>query len=909
MTGIDKNWHSLSVTDIINQLGSDVDNGLSGKDVRERQEEFGKNKLPEEKPLSAAKILFEQFKSPLIYILIIAGFTVLLFQKYTDAIVIFGAVFLNAFVGFFQENKASKALRGLKEIVKQKARVIREGDEKIIDSQELVPGDIFELAAGDKVPVDGRLVTAYNLKINESALTGEWLAAEKRIDVLPQKTPLADRENTVYMGTIVEDGKGRAVVTAIGSMTEIGKIAEMVKTAKEDKTPLQKKLAKLSGLIGVIIFFISALIFFGGIIRGKDFVIMFETAVAVAVAAIPEGLPVAMTVILALGMQRILKRGGLVRKLLAAETLGSTSVIATDKTLTLTEGKMVVSEIVTAKDKFAIATEFFERPLSTLKIFKEDLNEDQILVLTISTLANEAFIENPKDPPIDWKIHGRPTDRALVLFGITAGLNKKNLEKQFPKIDEIPFNTKNKFIATLVKDGLSRQMLFVSGAPEKILSLSSSFQKDGRTNVLEEKDSLELNKKLEDLTGKGLRVVAVAYKKYEARSTKEQKNLQNFRLQTSDFKDLVFVGFIGLKDPLRKGVKEAIDICRKAGMKPIIVTGDHILTAVAVASELGFKTQKENIIEGSELDELSDDDFEKRLNKIQVYARVEPKHKIRIVSAWQRKGEVVAMTGDGINDAPALKKADIGIALGSGTDVAKEVSDLILLPDSFSIIVAAIEEGRVIIDNIRKTVTLLLSQSFSEIILIGGSIIMGLPLPILPVQILWENLIEGSPQGIALAFEPKEKGVMERPPDDPKKSLITQQMKTIIFGFGIITSFILFGLFLWLYSAWGKERLPEIRTIIFAVLAIDTFFYAFSCRNLRKNIWQINIFSNLYLIGAIFLSFLLLLVAIYLPPFQNLLKTQPLSLFGWFLILGLGVINLILIEAIKWYFITKRKIR
>lgn len=901
MTEISKNWYNLSITDVIDQLGSDIDNGLSGKDVRERQEEFGKNKLPEEKPLSAAKILLEQFKSPLIYILVIAGFTVLLFQKYTDAIVIFGAVFLNAFVGFFQENKASKALRGLKKIVKQEARVIREGEEKIIDSQELVPGDIFELAAGDKVPVDGRLVTAYNLKINESALTGEWLAAEKRIDVLPKETPLADRENTVYMGTIVEDGKGRAVVTAIGSMTEIGKIAEMVKTAKEDKTPLQKKLAKLSSLIGVMIFFISALIFFGGIVQGKDSLIMFETAVAVAVAAIPEGLPVAMTVILALGMQRILKRGGLVRNLLAAETLGSTSVIATDKTLTLTEGKMVVSEIVTMKDKFSAATEFFERPLSTPKIFKESLNEDQILVLTISTLANEAFIENPKDPPIDWKIHGRPTDRALVLFGITAGLNKKNLEKQFPKIDEIPFNTKNKFIATLAKDGLSQQVLFVSGAPEKILSLSSCFQKDGGTNVLEEKDSLELDKKLEDLTGKGLRVVAVAYKKIPD----SRKLSLNSRLIT----DLVFVGLIGLKDPLRKGVKEAIDTCRKAGMMPIIVTGDHILTATVIASELGFKTQKENIIKGSELDELSDNDFEKRLNEIQVYARVEPKHKIRIISAWQRKGKVVAMTGDGINDAPALKKADIGIALGSGTDVAKEVSDLILLPDSFSIIVAAVEEGRVIIDNIRKTVTLLLSQSFSEIILIGGSIIMGLPLPILPVQILWENLIEGSPQGIALAFEPKEKGVMERPPDDPKKSLLTQQMKIIIFGFGIITSFILFGLFLWLYNIWGEERLPEIRTIIFAVLAIDTFFYAFSCRNLRKNIWQINIFSNLYLIGAIVLSFLLLFAAVYLPPFQNLLKTQPLSLFGWFLILGLGVINLILIEAIKWYFIAKREIK
>ncbi len=905
-------WQNLSFEETVKLLDSNSKNGLSEKEILFRQKKFGLNKLPEEKPLPSLKIFLEQFRSPLIYILVIAGVITLILGEYTDSIVIFGAVILNTIVGFFQENKASKALRGLKKVVKQKARVIREGNEKIVDSIALVPGDIFELAAGDKVPADGRLIETHNLKINEMALTGEWLPAKKRTDILPKETSLADRDNMIYMGTIVEDGKGKAVVTGIALLTEIGKVAEMVKEVKEEKTPLQKKLVILSRLIGVIIFMASALIFYGGILREQDFLLMFETAVAVAVAAIPEGLPIAMTVILALGMQRILKRKGLVRKLLAAETLGSTSVIATDKTLTLTEGKMVVSEISTANRSISskdIRMSSVEAIDSFPKIFQKEATKDQTFALQISLLANEAFVENPKDPISDWEIRGRPTDRALVLFGAEVGLKKPDLEKPFPTIDELPFNPQNKFIASLRQKG-KEGILFVSGAPEKILNLSSHLQKEGKAKVLKERGLLKLNKELENLTRKGLRVVATAYKKTKNQKSRQRrgspeaaktKNLEE------EVNDLVFVGFIALKDPLRKGVKEAIDICKQAGMRPIIVTGDHRLTAKAIATELGFKIKAKNIIEGKDLDELSDADFEKRLKEIQIYARVEPKHKIKIIEAWQRKGEVVAMTGDGINDAPALKQADIGVALGSGTDVAKEVSDLVLLTDNFSIIVAAVEEGRVIIDNVRKTVTLLLSQSFSEIILIGGSIIGGLPLPILPVQILWENLIEGSPQGIALAFEPKEKGVMARSPEDPKKPLLTQRMKTIIFGFGIVTSFILFGVFLWLYNVWGGERLPEIRTIIFAVLAIDTFFYAFSCKNLRKNIWQYNPFSNLYLIVSILFSLLMLVAAVYLPFFQNLLKTQPLSLFGWFLILGLGMINLILIEATKWYFIIKAR--
>jgi len=885
-------WHNLSIEEITKILKTNLKTGLTEKEVQLRQRESGKNKLPEEKPLSSLRIFLEQFRSPLIYILLIAGIITLILKDFTDAIIIFGAVFLNTIVGFIQENKTSQILAELKKVVKVKAYLIREGNEKELEQQELVPGDIFLLQPGSKVPADGRLIEIRDLKINEASLTGEWMAAEKKTEILPKETPLADRDNMVYMGCVVEDGRGKAIVAETGIQTEIGKVAQIVRETKEEKTPYQKRIIHLSKIIGVLIVFICFLIFILGIARGRDLFQMFLTAIAVAVAAIPEGLPVAITIILALGMQRILKKRGLVRKMIAAETLGSTSIIATDKTGTLTEAKMEVAGIYTGtKELLSDGGKYTE---------KVDKNSaaSHILALKIATLCSEAFIENPEEALEKWIVRGRPTERALLLAGIQAGLNKKELEKEQPKIDELPFDPVYKYSATLHKLSEAENILYILGAPEIILENSKYLNVDGKEEILSKEKLKELNKKCEELAGKGQRVLATGYKKTT------QSTINNQQLAINK---LVFVGFIALHDPLRKEVKEAIKICRQAGMRPIIVTGDHKLTAKAIALELNLPAKEENIIEGSELEKLTEEEFKKRLTKIEIYARVEPAQKLRIVEAWQERGEVVAMTGDGINDAPALKKADIGLALGSGTDVAKEASDLILLTDNFSIIVAAVEEGRAIIDNIRKTVTLLVSQCFSEIILVGASIIGGLPLPILPAQILWENLIEGSPQGVALAFEPKEKGIMERKPEDPKHPLLTRQMKTIIFGFGIFTDIILLGLFLWLLNR--SLPLAEIRTIIFAALAIDTFFYAFSCKNLRKNIWQYNPFSNLYLIGCIVFSLFMLLMAVYLPVFQNLLKTVPLNLFDWMLLLGLGVINLILIEATKWYFITKSKVK
>jgi len=887
-----ESWHSMSAEAVLRHLKTSK-NGLSEKEAQKRLHKFGFNKLPEEKPISKIKIFFEQFKSPLIYILVIAGVVTLALRDWTDSVVIFAAVFLNSAIGYFQENKTSNILSSLKKIVRERAVVVRDSGKKEINQTYLVVGDIIILQSGDKIPADARLIENLSLKVNESILTGEWLAADKSLDKLPEGTLLADRKNMVYMGTVVENGRGKALVIGTGLHTEIGKIALSIKELKEEKTPYQEKIVYFSKIIAIVVGAICVGIFVVGSLTGRNLLEMFVTSIAVAVAAIPEGLPVAITVILALGMERILRQKGLVRRMVAAEVLGSTSVICTDKTGTLTQAKMMVADV------FADSKDF-----------------PRELVLKIGILCSEAFIENIKEPMSKWIIRGRPTEKAIVLAGVESGLRRDNLEKEEPRIDNLPFDPVYKYSASLHQFGKTQEIIYIMGAPEIILERAKYFETNKGHENLSKNKLDELTKRYEKFNSQGLRLVAVAYKKLSKDSLSLELNKQLEIGELSEttkqniyekyLKEIVFVAFIALKDPLRNDVKEAIKTCQKAGMKPIIITGDHPFTAQAIANELGISAESKNIIKGDEFEKLSDKEFERRLKDITIYARMEPQQKLRIVEAWQKKGEVVAMTGDGVNDAPALKKANIGVALGSGTDVAKEASDLILLTDNFSIIVTAVKEGRGIIDNIRKTITLQVSQCFSEIILIGASIIGGLPLPILPAQILWENLIEGSPQGIALAFEPKEKDIMKRKPEDPKSPLLNQEMKTIIFGFGIVTDLILLGLFLWLFT--DGLPLAEIRTIIFAVLAIDSIFYAFSCKNLRKNIWEYNPLSNLYLIGGMVFSISMLLVAVYVPIFQNLLKTISLNFFDWVLILILGLINLILIEVIKFFFKKKDKL-
>ena len=561
-----------------------------------------------------------------------------------------------------------------------------------------------------------------------------------------------------------------------------------------------------------------------------------------------------MTVILAVGMQRILKKGGLVRRLASAETLGSTSIIATDKTATLTEGKMKVVEVI----------------------------GDKSLILKTVVLTSQAFIENPEASVDQWIVRGESTDQALLLAAITAGFNKDELDKH--KIAEMPFNPANKLAATVLKEA-GRNNLYVCGAPEAVLALSQLTAREGQ----------QWKKKLDQLAGKGLRIVAAGYKT-DLNSAIDFKEIIN---------NLTFTGLIALRDPVRPEVKEAINLCRQAGMRPIIITGDHKLTAKAVTEELDWNIGDEDILEGKDLDKLNDDGLDKILTRIQIYARVEPKDKMRIITAWQKRGKVVAMIGDGVNDAPALKKADIGVALGSGTEVAKEAADLILLNDSFAIIVAAVEEGRAILDNIRKVITYLLSDTFSEVVLVGVSILAGVPLPITAVQILWINLMEDGLGDIALAFEPKEEDLMKQKPQGHDLPLLTKEMKTIIFIIGLITDLILLGLFFWLWRQ--NYPIDYIRSIIFTTLTIDSLLYIFSCKSLRKNIWQVDFFSNKLLLVAFGSSLLMLILALYFPFFQNFLEIVPLGFYDWLIVLGLGLVELLGIEAAKWFFISQHQ--
>ena len=885
---MEKPWHSFTIKKTFQELESGI-KGINELEANKRLRKFGLNNLPEEKSFSRLKLLIGQINSPLVYILLIAGITALALGEYTDSIIIFGVVVLNTLVGYLQESKANQALSKLKKVFQLKTIVFRNGKEKEIFQKYLVPGDIIFLRVGNKVPGDARIIESHDLKINEASLTGEWLAAEKKTPVLSEGISLADRNNMAYMGTIIESGWGKAVVVNTGIRTEIGKIAKIIKETKEEKTPYQKKLSRFSRIIGIVIIIISSIIFIEGMITGGRFIEIFTTSIAIAVAAVPEGLPVAMTVILALGMQKILKKKGLVRKLASAETLGSTSIILTDKTGTLTEAKMEVAGIFTGNKGF-----FDNNDKKLVEGFDKKDGKSHTLALKIAMLCNESFIENYEEPTEKWIIRGSPTERSLFLAGIQAGFSRKELDQEQPLIDRLLFNSNYKYAASLHKLDSDSNILYIVGSPEKILSMSSYLDINGKEKKLFLNDFKKLKERYEKLTKQGFRVIAVAYKK-----TKDQKIDKD---KEEELKEMVSVGFFALHDPIREGTKEVMDTCRKAGMKPIIVTGDHKLTAIAVAEKLGFKTKKENILEGKDLDRLSDKEFEKKLKHIEVYVRVEPNQKLRIVQAWQKQGEVVAMTGDGINDAPALKQADIGIALGSGTDVSKEVSDLVLLTDNFSIIESAIEEGRVIVDNIRKIITYLLSDSFTEVILVGVSLLFGWPLPILAGQILWVNLIEDGPLGVSLAFEEKEKDIMERSPSDYGFFLLNKEMKVLIFIIGLTTDILLLGLFFYLLKYSGYE-IEHIRSVIFAGLTIDSLFYVFSCKSLRRNLWEINLWSNRFLILAWLIGILMLLAALYIPFLQTLLKTVPLNSFDWSLVLILGFLNIFLIEITKWWFI------
>ncbi|MCX8016119.1 MAG: HAD-IC family P-type ATPase [Patescibacteria group bacterium] len=898
------NWHALESEKIFSILQT-RNSGLNDKEAAKRQDVYGLNKLEEYRKTNLLRLFLKQFKSPLIYILLIGGIITIFLKDFTDSIVIFGTIIINSFIGFFQEKKTNQIFQQLQKYLKNSAKVKREGLIKEITAEEVVPGDIVILEMGQRVPADGRIIEANNLKINESILTGEWLAKSCTTESLPEDTPLADRDNMAYMGTLVEEGRGVMVVTTIGKDTEFGNLGFILQDIEKDKTPFQRKVEYFSKFLGLIISIFVLSIFILGIINNRPFIEMLTVSVATAVAAIPEGLPLVVTVIFTFGMREIFKKRGLVKKIVAAEVLGSTSVICTDKTGTLTKATMQVSGIYTPTRSLIGDT------LKKHKFLNIDGEASELIILKTAILACDAFIENPDDPIHQWISRGRPTERAVVELGYQMGIKKHELEKKYPRIDELAFSPQYKYSAAINEIDKNEIAISYLGAPERLLEFSQNLFYDGQIKKINESERKKINKLIEDLMMEGLRLVGVAFCKIN-----KNKYLENFQKQKTEnsesyfkeqlLKSGIFLGFIALKDPIREDVVEAIKKCKEAGMRVILVTGDHKNTALSVAKEIGLEIKDSAIIEGKELATMEEEDFLKKVGSINLYARVEPQQKLKIIEALQQKGEIVAMTGDGVNDALALKKANIGVALGSGTAIAKESADLILLDDSFSIIILAVEEGRHIIDNIRKTLTYLLTGGFTELVLIGLSVIFGLPLPVLSAQILWKNLIESTPPSLSLTFEPKEENIMRRKPESPVLPLLNKEMKFIIFIVGMLTNLVLFFLFYYLLKI--DYPLERIRTIMFVGLAIDSFFFIFSCKNLRKNIWQYSIFNNKYLIITVLSCFLVLVSAVYLPFFNWLLKTTPLNYIEWIILIMFGVLNLTMIEVSKYYFIKQKLI-
>ncbi|KPJ57336.1 hypothetical protein AMJ49_01945 [Parcubacteria bacterium DG_74_2] len=797
--------------------------GLSEKQVLKLKKKYGENIIPFKEEATWLSISFSQLKSPLIYILIIVGLISLILKEYFDAGLIAFVIIVNVLMGFFQEYNAKKTLTALRKTLRPKTIVVREGQRKEIEVKELVPGDSVVLGSGDRIPADGKLIEGVGLLVSEAILTGEEEAVIKTE---------RERSNLLFMGTTVISGRGVMEVIKTGKETEMGKIGKSLAEIKEEKTPLQIKLEIFAKNLAVIVLLVCLFIFILGVLHEENPFEMFKVAVILSIAAIPEALPIAITVILALGMRRILKRNGLVKTLLSIETLGSTSVICTDKTGTLTEGKMKV-----------VKTDFLDKDKSLLAL---TLNNEQRSSLEVAIWE---YVKNEKK------------------------FNPQEVFDQSKRIYEEPFDSEKKYSIT-INEVEGRKITFLMGAPEIILSFCQILDKD-KNKILKE---------IEKWADEGLRVLGVAFK--ESGKLKEKK-------------DFFWLGLIGIADPIRKEAKEAILTAQRAGIKVKIVTGDYRKTAERVARNLGFKLGPKNILEGQELEVISEEKLKKRIDNIILFTRVTPHQKQKIVKVLQEKGEIVAMTGDGVNDAPALKKANIGVAVGIASDVAKEAGDLILLDNNFKTIVAACEEGRLIFSNIKKVVSYALSNSFAEIALIFSAVFLDFPSPLTVVQILWIHLICDGPPDIMLAFEPKEKSLMEESPKDLKKEEILGGFtKFLIFAISLTAGILSMLLFWHLGIREGNLNLG--RTIAFATIASVSLIYIFAYKNLKKSIIKTeNFFQNKFMFFGVAYGFLLLFLAIYLPFLNKVLGTVPLRPLHWLLIFGVALITTLIVELVK----------
>ncbi|QLY81739.1 cation-translocating P-type ATPase [Clostridium intestinale] len=866
-------WFSKTSETVLKELNSNISTGLSDEEAKKRLSEYGPNRLSTKKKKTLLQLFISQLADVMIYILFGAAIISAMVGEISDSIIILIVIFINAIIGVVQESKAEKALEALKELSTPKAIVKRGGELKEIPSEEVVIGDIIVIDAGRFIPADLRLIESANLKIDEAAFTGESVPADKdaMITIEKDNVTIGDQHNMAFMSTLATYGRGIGVVVGTSMDTQIGKIAKMIDEAEEDSTPLQKRLAQLGKTLGFAAIFICGLIFVIALFQGRDMLEMFLTAISLAVAAIPEGLPAIVAIVLAMGVQRMIKENAIIRKLPAVETLGSVNIICSDKTGTLTQNKMTVTKFYADNSLLNIDNIELEKPSNKLLIHG-------------MILCNDAtYTEKSKT--------GDPTEIALLEAGVKYNLFKESLNEQFQRIDEIPFDSDRKLMTTVNKHegGLK---VFTKGAIDSILKISNKALLGEDIVDLNDEVRKSILKAADEMSDEALRVLACAYKEIDS------SNVSIDSLETN----LIYVGMMGMIDPPRLEVKDSIKLCKSAGITPIMITGDYRNTAFAIAKELGIAENIDETISGDEIDKFTEETFNENIKDYKVFARVSPEHKVKIVKAFKSHGNIVSMTGDGVNDAPSLKTADIGVAMGiTGTDVAKGAADMILTDDNFTTIVSAVEEGRNIYNNIRKSIIFLLSCNFGEIVTLFVAILLNWDTPLLPIHILWVNLITDSFPALSLGVDPGDKGVMNDPPRDPKENLFSGR-----FGVLLAINGAIMGALTLVAFRVGEHLYPDslmhAQTMAFVVLAVSQLFYSLSVRNPKKTLFEIGPLTNKYLLGAICLGILLQLAIISIPPIAEIFKVFTLTSRDWGFVILLSLIPFILNELIKILF-------
>ena len=943
-----KAWHTLDVERTLLELGSDVEAGLTSQQVEERLQQYGPNELEETAGRSSWQILLDQFTNimlvMLIVVAIISGVLDLIALRqgnldgtipFKDTIAIMAIVILNGVLGYLQETRAEKALAALKRLSSPKVRVIRDAKPVEIDGKQLVPGDIMLLEAGVQVSADARLVEASNLQIREAALTGEAQAVNKQVEThLPEETSLGDRINLVYQGTEVVHGRGTAVVTGTGMRTELGKIAEMLQAVESEPTPLQQRMTQLGNvlvtgsliLVGIVIVGGMAASFYksGGKFDWTVLQELVEVSLSMAVAVVPEGLPAVITVTLALGTQRMVRRNALIRKLPAVETLGSVTTICSDKTGTLTQNKMVVQQVATVRQTFGVTGEGYT-PRGEFKMGDQSIRPEQYpelqTLLIACVLCNDSILqqEAPKNQENgkgkaspnaanEWTILGDPTEGALLSLAGKSGLEKESLNRQLKRVEEFPFSSERKRMSVICEGRTqnvaqhaqeSPFVMFTKGSPELILERCRTYQQGDRVETLDITQRQQILEQNNRMAGAGLRVLGFAYKPLDSVPPEASE-------ETTE-RELIWLGLVGMLDAPRTEVRDAVARCREAGIRPIMITGDHQLTAQAIAQSLGIAKVGDRVLSGQELQRLSQEELQQEVANVNIYARVSPEHKLRIVKALQSRGEFAAMTGDGVNDAPALKQADIGIAMGiTGTDVSKEASDMVLLDDNFATIVAATEEGRVVYTNIRRFIKYILGSNIGEVLTIAAAPMIGLGgVPLTPLQILWMNLVTDGLPALALAVEPAEPDVMKRPPFSPRESIFAKGLGSYMVRIGIIFAIITIALMVWAYNythAPGYRDKEVWKTMVFTTLCIAQMGHALAVRSNTRLVAQLNPFSNPYLLWAVVVTTALQLALVYVPPLQSFFGTHYLNLTELAICLGFSSLLFVWVELEKLFF-------